>query len=145
MAPLPANYSTVADILLISPAYLSSPVQRSSAFALVNITETLSCIPIKRLAWLTSLLAPDPACCFTTLFSGSLTFGLSDYLFRFLNFGYVLTTFVLFTFIIKQGVPQHSNLPRTPQIVRCSANLRTANVRVEHEFDSNSKLIPSHD
>ncbi|PIO33292.1 hypothetical protein AB205_0097640 [Aquarana catesbeiana] len=45
----------------------------------------------------------------------------------------------------RDGVPQHSNLPRTPQIVRCSANLRTANVRVEHEFDSNSKLIPSHD
>ncbi|PIO25109.1 hypothetical protein AB205_0129430, partial [Aquarana catesbeiana] len=41
------------------------------------------------------------------------------------------------------GVPRHSNLPRTPQIVRCSVNLRTANVRVEHEFDSNSKLIPN--
>ncbi|PIO40393.1 hypothetical protein AB205_0134540 [Aquarana catesbeiana] len=42
-------YSAVDDILLVSPAYLSHPVQRISAFALVNNTETISCDPVQDL------------------------------------------------------------------------------------------------
>ncbi|PIO12896.1 hypothetical protein AB205_0123360, partial [Aquarana catesbeiana] len=41
--------SPVDDILLVSPAYLSRPVQMISAFALVTSLETLSCVPVKDL------------------------------------------------------------------------------------------------
>ena len=43
------------------------------------------------------------------------------------------------------AVTRHTNLVRTAHIVRNSTNDRTADVRVEHGFDSNTKLIPTGD
>ena len=38
---------------------------------------------------------------------------------------------------------RHSNLARTTRFVCISTNGRTYDVRVEHELDSNTKLIPN--
>ena len=40
------------------------------------------------------------------------------------------------------AVTRQSNLTRTARNVRISTNCRTYDVRVEHGFDSNAKLIP---